>query len=156
MPAQTIDDVVAKMQSLDQSLPPSDGGRWFNRLYLDVTLGVRDYCHTGPLDTPPFIEQLDVLFANVFFDAFDAAAKGGHVPACWAPLFEARNDPRIAPLQFALAGMNAHIGHDLAIVVVATCKALGVAPADDCPQHVDYDAVNAILAKRSSRRSSGC
>ena len=147
MPAETIDEVVARLQTLDQTLPPSDGVRWFNRLYLDVTLAVRDYCRTGPLKAPPFLEELDVLFGNKFFDAYDAAASGGRVPACWAPVFDARDDPRIAPLQFALAGMNAHISHDLAIGVVETCQALRVAPTDGCPQHVDYDAVNVILGK---------
>jgi hypothetical protein len=147
MSLETIDEVVARMQSLDQTLPPNDGVRWFNRLYLDVTLAVRDYCRAGTLKAPPFLEELDVLFANKFFDAFDAAASGGQLPACWAPLFDARADSRIAPLQFALAGMNAHIGHDLAIGVVETCQALGVAPTEGCPQHLDYNAVNAILGK---------
>ncbi|HUO72565.1 MAG TPA: DUF5995 family protein [Solirubrobacteraceae bacterium] len=146
MHAGTIDEVLALMQRLDQSLPPSDGVRWFNRLYLDVTVAVREYCRTGPLTAPPFLEQLDVVFANKFFDAYDAAAAGSQVPRCWAPLFDARHDARIAPLQFALAGMNAHIGHDLPISVVATCEALTVLPTDDSPQHVDYTAVNAILA----------
>jgi hypothetical protein len=145
MHAATIDEVIAQMQSLEQSLPASDGVRWFNRLYLDVTLAVREYCRTGPLKAPPFLQQLDVLFANKFFDADDAAASGGDVPACWAPLFEARHDARIAPLQFALAGMNAHIAHDLAIGIVETCQALTVVPTDASPQHTDYDAVNAIL-----------
>jgi hypothetical protein len=145
MHAGTIDEVIALMQGLQKALPPTDGVRWFNRLYLDVTLAVRDYCRTGPLKAPPFLQQLDILFANKFFDAYDAAASGGNVPACWAPLFDARHDARIAPLQFAMAGMNAHIGHDLAIGVVETCQALNVVPSDGCPQHVDYNAVNAIL-----------
>jgi hypothetical protein len=151
MQAGTIDEVIALMQGLDQSLPPSDGVRWFNRLYLDVTIAVRDYCRKGPLAAPPFLQQLDVLFANTFFAAYDAAAGGGPVPGCWAPMFDARHDPRIAPLQFALAGMNAHIGHDLPIGVVQTCQALGVVPTDDCPQHADYDAVNAILGKTEAQ-----
>jgi hypothetical protein len=142
---QTIDEVVARLESLEQSLPPSDGVRWFNRLYLDVTLAVRDYCRGGTLAAPPFLEQLDVYFGNRYFDVFDAAAGGGSLPDCWAPLFDARHDPRIAPLQFAMAGMNAHVSHDLALGVVATCEALGVVPRDDCPQHSDYDAVNSIL-----------
>lgn len=151
MHAGTIDEVISLMQGLEQSLPASDGVRWFNHLYLDVTLAVRDYCRTGPLQAPPFLEELDVLFANKFFDAYDAASGGGQVPACWAPLFDARHDSRIAPLQFALAGMNAHIGHDLAIGVVETCQALNVVPSDSCPQHVDYDAVNAILGKTEAQ-----
>jgi hypothetical protein len=145
MHAGTIDEVIAAMQGLEKDLPPTDGVRWFNRLYLDVTLAVRDYCRTGPLKAAPFLQQLDILFANKFFDAYDAAASGGNVPACWAPLFDARHDARVAPLQFAMAGMNAHIGHDLAIGVVETCQALNVTPTDGCPQHVDYNAVNAIL-----------
>jgi hypothetical protein len=76
-----------------------------------------------------------------------AADGGGQVPRCWAPLFDARHDPRIAPLQFALAGMNAHIGHDLPVGVVDTCQALGVVPANDSGQHQDYNAVNAILGQ---------
>jgi hypothetical protein len=147
MHADTIDEVVTLMQGLDQTLLPSDGVRWFNRLYMDVTIAVRDYVRTGTLVAPPFLEQLDVLFANKFFDAYDAASAGTQLPECWAPLFDARHDQRIAPLQFALAGMNAHISHDLAIGVVQTCEALNVVPSDDSPQHTDYNAVNAILGK---------
>jgi len=73
------------------------------------------------------------------------------VHACWAPLFDARHDHGIAPLQFALAGMNAHIGHDLAIGVVDTCGALGVTPDDDSGQHADYDSVNSILKKTEAK-----
>ena len=151
MAAQTIDEVVARLQELDRSLPPTDGVRWFSRLYLDVTLAVRDYCRAGQPKAPPFLEQLDVRFGNKFFAAFDAAASGSPAPACWAPLFDARHDRRIAPLQFALAGMNAHIGHDLAIGVVETCQALTVTPTEDCPQHLDYNAVNSILGKTEAQ-----
>jgi hypothetical protein len=145
MPVQTIDEVVARMQAVDQSLPTPDGVRWFNRLYLDVTLAVRQYCRSGAITAPPFLEQLDVHFANQYFAAFDAATAGGSVPKCWAPLVEARHDLRIAPLQFAIAGMNAHINHDLALGVVATCQALGLEPVLGCSQHTDYSSVNAIL-----------
>jgi Family of unknown function (DUF5995) len=123
MAVQTIDQVVARLQEMEQALPPSDGVRWFNRLYLDVTMAVREYCRSGKLVAPPFLEQLDVYFGNRYFDAFDAAAANGAVPDCWVPLFQSRHDQRIAPLQFAMAGMNAHIGHDLAIGVVRHARA---------------------------------
>ncbi len=145
MPATTLDEVVTRLQSLDGRLAADDGVRWFNRLYLDVTLAVRDYCRAGSPKAPPFLEQLDVFFGNRYFDALDAADGGARPARCWAPLFAARHDRRLAPLQFALAGMNAHIGHDLAIGVVATCEALDVVPTGDCPQRGDYDAVNTIL-----------
>ena len=145
----TIDQVVQRLQELDGSLPPSDGVRWFNRLYLEVTLAVRDWVRGRPLEAPPFLERLDVFFGNAYFQAFDAAASGSQVPHAWAPLFQARHDPAIAPLQFALAGMNAHINHDLARGVVATCEALDMQPAK--PQHDDYDNVNVILRETEAQ-----
>src|SRR5690242_14776784 len=136
---------------MEKALPPNDGVRWFNRLYLDVTLAVRDYCRAGKPKAPPFLEDLDVYFGNRYFDAFDAAAAGKPLPHCWAPLFEDRHEKAIAPLQFALAGMNAHIGHDLAIGVVDTAQALGVEPTSGSPQHADYDAVNVILKSTEAK-----
>ena len=146
----TLDEVVARLEQLEQGLSPNDGVRWFNRLYLEVTIAVRDYVREGPQEAPPFLEQLDVFFGNAYFAAFDAAERdAGTVARSWAPLFEGRQDRRIAPLQFALAGMNAHINHDLAMVVVATCQALGVEPGG--AQHRDYDAINGVLAQTEAR-----
>ena len=57
-------------------------------------------------------------------------------------------------MQFALAGMNAHIEHDLPVALVATCRARDV-PLDRRAVHEDYEAVNALLASVESdvRRS---
>jgi hypothetical protein len=151
MPAHTVDEILARMQELDATLDANDGVRWFNRLYLEVTLAVKDYLVGRPLEAPPFLERLDVFFGNAYLHAFDAAAAGRDVPAPWAPLFDARLDRRIAPLQFGIAGMNAHINHDLAVGVVATCRELDVEPDDDSPQHRDYDAVNVILHEIEGR-----
>jgi len=35
----------------------------------------------------------------------------------------------IEPIQFALAGMNAHINHDLPVAIVSTCTELASSPA---------------------------
>jgi hypothetical protein len=151
MAANTIEEVVARLRSMQESLPVSDGVRWFNRLYLDVTVAVRTYCRSGKLQAPPFLEDLDVLFGNQYFDVFDAAAAGRDVPQCWAPLFDARHDPHIAPLQFALAGLNAHVNHDLALGVVHMCEQLSVQPADGTPQHADFTAVNSIMGQTEAQ-----
>ena len=56
------------------------------------------------------------------------------------------------PIQYAVAGLNTHIEHDLPIAVVSTCRARGVEPDDI---HRDYETVNKILAQVESpiRRS---
>ena len=48
-------------------------------------------------------------------------------------------------IQFALAGMNAHINHDLALALLAVDAQTGVVPGLASPQHVDYQAVNLLL-----------
>lgn len=58
----------------------------------------------------------------------------------------ARSNPYIQRVQFALAGMNAHINHDLPLAVVQTCADLAVFPSRDSPQFADFVAVNTILA----------
>jgi Family of unknown function (DUF5995) len=149
--AQTVDQVVARLQEIEQSLPPSDGVLWFNRLYLDVTLALRQFITTRKLAAPPFLQELTIFFGNRYFDAYNAAAGNQPVSKPWAPLFAARHDPRIAPLQFAIAGMNSHVSHDLEIGVVTICEDLGVVPAPDCPQRQDYDAPSEILGQAEAQ-----
>jgi hypothetical protein len=93
-----------------------------------------------------WLTRLDVVFANLYFTAIaqwcrDPAA----APRAWQALFEARRKTRIAGLQFALAGMNAHINYDLFLAVVQTCHELGVVPQLNSPEHRDFQYVNTIL-----------
>ena len=76
----------------------------FNRLYLAVTLAVENEIARVRFRDTRFLAGLDVAFANLYFAALADPSKA---PKAWAPLFEARNRRSIAPLQFALAGMNA-------------------------------------------------
>jgi hypothetical protein len=43
--------------------------------------------------------------------------------------------------------MNAHINHDLSIVICEACAARGTEPSDDGPEHTDYQSVNGLIAK---------
>ena len=147
-----IGDVLARMEAIDRELPPGDGVRWFNRLYLEVTRSVAAAGRTEPEAAPGFLEQLDLVFAAAYFTALDAAAGGAEPPRsypyhAWKPLFEARHREGIAPVQFALAGMNAHINHDLAIGVCGVCIDRGVEPRVDSPEHADYEGVNPLIAR---------
>lgn len=148
----TVADVLDRLEAIDLALPPSDGVKWFNKLYLEVTQQVAASVPGEHRAAPGFLEALDVFFASRYFDAFDAAGNSAALPAgypfhAWKPLFEARFASGIAPVQFALAGMNAHINHDLAIVICATCAARGTEPSDDSPEHKDYESVNGLIAK---------
>jgi hypothetical protein len=60
-------------------------------------------------------------------------------------LFLRRGQTEISRIQFALAGMNAHINHDLPLAIVANCKARNSVPRHGTPQYDDYTALNATL-----------
>lgn len=143
--AATIDDVLDRMDTIASTLPTDDGVAVFNRMYRQVTRLVRSAIEEGEFGAGPFLERLDVHFANLFFAAHAADLAGAPVPVAWAPLFEQRDRTGTHPVQFALAGMNAHISHDLPCAVVLACRELGVEPQDDTPEHVDFSTTNAVL-----------
>ncbi|MFF5406183.1 DUF5995 family protein [Streptomyces misionensis] len=126
----TVDAVVARMRALDAVLPERDGVAVFNRVYLTVTEEIGRRLRGGEFPDPRAAAALDVRFAERYLTAVDADAAGLRPPACWRPLFQLRRHPGVRPLQFALAGVNAHVGHDLPLAVVDACRAVGCEPAD--------------------------
>jgi hypothetical protein len=150
-PVRTVADVLARLEEIDAALPTDDGVKWFNRLYLEMTqqVGADPPQHEA---APGFLAALDVVFARRYFAAYEAAGAGPKPPAfypfhAWKPLFESRFATDVAPVQFALAGMNAHINHDLSIALVDLCEERGVKPTDDSPEHQDYEAINGMIAR---------
>ncbi len=142
----TIDDVLQTMQSIDQLLPGTDGLKWFNRLYMMVTQQVDQKPPADGWRDPAWLTRLDVVFAGFYFRAIagyldDSAS----TPSAWDALLEARYRTGIDRIQFALAGMNAHINHDLALALLDTDAELNLVPNLYSPEHADYEAVNGLL-----------
>ncbi|MFB6850407.1 DUF5995 family protein [Streptomyces sp. NPDC056373] len=143
-----VDAVIARMRALDAALHPRDGVAVFNRVYLAVTEAVDRYVDAGRFPDAHAAITLDVRFAQRYLAAVESAADERRPPACWRPLFQFRRHPGVRPLQFALAGINAHIGHDLALAVVDTCGDLGCAPVD---LEDEFDLVGDLLASLEER-----
>lgn len=142
----TIDDVIAVMRELDGVLPDDDGLKWFNLLYLKVTEAVRDNSAAGNWEDPEWLGRLDVVFAALYFNAVADWQRNAEESArAWRPLLDCRRRGDVARIQFALAGMNAHINHDLAIAVVQTGEERGISPRRGSPQHRDFERVNTLL-----------
>jgi hypothetical protein len=141
----TIADVVARMQAIDAQLPSNDGIKWFNRLYLMVTQQVDLHPPGGAWKSPLWLNRLDVVFAGLYFSALADFISEQSVPSAWNALFEARYRTGIDRIQFALAGMNAHINHDLALALLATDAEFNFVPAPGSPEFADYQSVNGLL-----------
>src|ERR1700693_4261583 len=120
VPVTSVAGAIARMEAIGASVPAEDGLGCFNRMYLEVTRQVEGRLGAGFFADPACRAQLDVTCANLYFTAVDAAGNPPAVPLAWRPLIEQRAQPGIEPVQFALAGMNAHINHDLPIAVVQT------------------------------------
>jgi hypothetical protein len=147
--AQQVRDTLQRVAA---SLPDSDGISWFTKLYIKVAERVGAALAQGEFEDPAFIEALDSNFVSLYFSALRAyAGNRDATPRAWYPVFAVHDSPDIAPIQFALAGMNAHINRDLMVALVQTWQAREIDPESDssaagaCKR--DYDRVNELLAQ---------
>jgi hypothetical protein len=122
-PVHSIPEVAALLgKVLDHALSTTtagdrDGIVCFTSLYKTITETVD---RTEYADRP-FLERLDVEFARRYFDALSRyATDRASAPTPWRLLFDARSHPDIERVQFAAAGVNAHINYDLADALLAT------------------------------------
>ncbi|HEY3940619.1 MAG TPA: DUF5995 family protein [Bryobacteraceae bacterium] len=144
-PPQTIADVLRIMASIGATCIDGDGLKWFNWLYLEVTQAVEARIASGGFADAAWLAELDVQFARLYFGALKSALSGQPPASCWQILFESRSQAATARIQFALAGINAHINHDLPQAIVETCQLSAIAPQHGGTQYRDYTALNTTL-----------
>lgn len=145
-PLQTVADVIARMEGLSAAMPVGDGVRAFNEMYLVTTRHVDAAIAGAQFADSEFMTRLDVHFANLYLIALAQHDAGSEASArSWRALFDDRARPGISQLQFAIAGMNAHINFDLPRALVLTTRELG-GELDDA-RRADYLAVNQVLAR---------
>ncbi|MFE2431462.1 DUF5995 family protein [Streptomyces sp. NPDC059373] len=147
LPTADVDEVLTRMRDLDAALPPRDGVAVFNRVYLSVTEELRRRLEARAFADRTAAAELGARFAGRYLAAV-AAAEPRDAPACWRPLLQLRGHRGIRPLQFALAGINAHVGHDLALAVIDTARALELEPPD---LERDFDRVGELLTAIEER-----
>lgn len=148
VPEARIGRVAARMREIGAGLPPHDGVAVFNRVYLSVTEERERRPAGGHFESRSASGDLGTRFAARYTDAVDADAAGDGTPACWRPLFRLRRHPSVHPLQFALAGINAHTGHDLPLALVDTCRARGAGPEE---LEADFERIGELLTGLEER-----
>lgn len=139
----SVEEVVTQLHAIESRLRPPDGVAEFNRMYLRVTELVLARIGSGAFSRPDFMVRLDAVFAGLYLEQVSASTVAPD--KAWAPLFEGRA-LACQPIQFALAGMNAHINHDLPVALVRTCRQLGLT-LDSPGVRADYQAVTGLLAE---------
>ena len=144
-PPQSIADVLRIMRTVHATCVDGDGLKWFNWLYLQVTEAVEARVASGGFRDAAWLAQLDVQFARLFFSALQSALSGQSCPGCWQALFSSRDRIAVARIQFALAGINAHINHDLPQAIIATSQITATVPQHASTEYEDYTALNTTL-----------
>jgi hypothetical protein len=128
-PVSSIGDVLSIMTAIDSCLPDSDGLKWFNRLYMQVTRSIKQAVNPPAFRDTRFMSELDVVFANLYSRP---SPPGMWIPRVHHPRgvrFCVRGRTAGLPVcKFALAGMNAHINRDLPQGIVQVFEAIGGDP----------------------------
>lgn len=139
---QTIQDVI---DHLEQIVKDCEENEWregyFAALYLRVTREVQRKIADNYFDDNPRMEQLDVIFANRYLEAYDRYRHHQSCLGSWQLAFTSCNQWRPIVLQHLLLGMNAHIGLDLGIAAATICPGNAIESL-----HADFNKINAILA----------
>lgn len=88
---------------------------YFAAVYLTMTRAVNAAIQRGDFENGSRMEQMDVVFARRYVEAFDAWQAGQQPSESWRMAFEAAQNERLCAMQHILLGMNAHINLDLGI-----------------------------------------
>jgi hypothetical protein len=105
-----------------------------------------EVAETTILSLPPafrdarFMSELDVVFANMYFAAIAAGdVDPSRAPSAWRPLLRVPRNCGIPRLQFAPAGMNAHINRDLPQGIVLNRPRPSIWQPKRLPYNLDSD-----------------
>jgi hypothetical protein len=143
---ETIDDVLRNIdQIIEWSIKAESCIGYFAALYKRVTIAIRAAISEGVFDDGHRIEQLDVAFAQRYFNALNAyfypnEYQGLTLP--WEVAFVGDQDDQAIILQDMLAALTAHISFDLGLAVLAVAADSLNALTDD------YNRVNGLLCSQ--------
>lgn len=146
-PADSLTTVLARMERLEAVLLAGDGLAAFNRLYLTVVRAVSTSLSSGGFTDAEFLRRLEVNFANRYFEMLRRVffpTEKARIGVAWEPLLSSRRISGLSADRFALAGMHAHLNHELCLAIVRTCEERAITPEKGSPQHLDYQRLGPL------------
>lgn len=138
----TIDDVILALdQIISEAEQNNDPAGYFAALYRKVTINVKEGIASGYFDDGPRMEQLDVVFARRYLNAYFEYTNHKPVTLSWQKTFDLFRKKRPIVLQHLLMGMNAHINLDLGIAAAEISNEENLASLQ-----ADFNRINEILS----------
>lgn len=117
-----IDDVVVRMEDrLDRLSTSCAHSSIFSLAYLRVTENVRDAVRTGYFADRAWLNRVDAVFAELYFDVTSKWESGQRtgLPGAWQIALKAEDDRAMSGLGNFMLAMNAHINRDFPHVLAA-------------------------------------
>jgi hypothetical protein len=146
----SIEDALNVMDGLEVALPRAGLGHLlpFNEIYHALTFGVYQALQNGRYTRPDVVAQAVTEFCELYVDPVTEFALGNReaIPKIWQLVFYSRAIRRAERGVQFMVPMDAHIEHDLPLVV----DAIG-APADYYPDYSNEirDIINATADNKS-------
>lgn len=142
---QCVDHVIREMTRRFEPLADAcDHDAVFALTYLRTTEEYRRSVADGTFfrDTS-FVNHQDAVFAQLYFDAFDAWHSGdvAGTPPAWRVAFDAADRRLVTGTGDMLLGMSAHVNRDLAFALAD----IGLVRPDGSSRKDDHDKVNEFL-----------
>jgi hypothetical protein len=142
-----LQGVLDEMQQRLDSVPAGSSRKHFLGTYLRTTMAIGEAIHDGVFEDPDWVERLDVVFADLYLDAYHLHLAAAPVPRPWRLAFDASSD--LQPLRHVLLGINAHINFDLpqALLHVIAVDEFDNSELLDVRRR-DHERIDGVLASR--------
>ncbi|HKK79604.1 MAG TPA: DUF5995 family protein [Phaeodactylibacter sp.] len=139
---QTIDEVIAALEAIIQDCQErNDPLGYFAALYHRVTVKVKEGIAEGFFDDGERMEQLDVVFAKRYLEAYHAFRRQAPTTLAWDKAFQLAPEYWPIVLQHLLMGINAHINLDLGIAAAEVSKGKDIRVLQ-----ADFNRINEVLS----------
>ena len=146
---RTIERLLDRMGTLLRGMESDRSPlRIFLATYARTTRAVAKALRDGRFEDPAWVEEWDVVFADLYLDALEAyCSDPASAPRPWRIAFG--SDPRLPPKATLLLGMNAHINYDLPQALIEV-----IPPQDFTNPELldrrrrDHERIDDILASR--------
>lgn len=136
----SIQEVLDKLDLIiESSVTDNDRLGFFAFVYRRTTAEILKEIQLKSFEDNERMEHMDVVFANLYLDAYQNYKINKKIPKCWEFAFDNKNEP-LTILQHIMMGMNAHINLDLAIATSSTMSGKALADIEN-----DFNKVNDIL-----------
>ncbi|PIZ62675.1 hypothetical protein COY17_02205 [Candidatus Saccharibacteria bacterium CG_4_10_14_0_2_um_filter_52_9] len=114
--ATSSENILSELTALDARLADSGLKQFliFNKAYFIVTSAIKQSSDTGHFQSPEFVEEFSVRFAQYYFQAInETLVNSPQLPPAWALLNTACENKGTPQFILLLMGANAHINRDI-------------------------------------------